>query len=142
MDAVYVAGPVIRVGKTEPEWALNVYNEVQTAGLGRRVELRLPKAEPALEHAPPAAFLAEIERRISTSAAVIGVYAREISSGPIEISMAGMLKKPLLVLAKEPAQVPRLIAGFPGTRVAGLDKVGEEVRSFLDLVAPSAVAAV
>jgi hypothetical protein len=82
MPSIYVAGPVIRDG-AEPAWALGVYKSIREASEGRG-EFLFPEAERDLERAQPSEFVEHVLRRISQCDGVIGVFAPETVSGPVE----------------------------------------------------------
>ncbi|HBY61018.1 MAG TPA: hypothetical protein DEH78_14440 [Solibacterales bacterium] len=84
------------------------------AGLG----LRLPSAERELDVASPPAFLRQIAGRIAEAVAVIEIFTGGDVNGAVETTIASHRHKPVLVIAENPAAVPRLLAGLPGVRLA------------------------
>jgi len=116
MAQLYVAGPVLRPDSSGQiaELLNAIYGAVADTARQANMGMSLPVQERFLEEAAPEQFFAEIYNRITAADAVITVFAPFDPSGPIESAIAALLKKPQLIIALRPNEVPRMMRGLPG----------------------------
>jgi hypothetical protein len=78
------------------------------------MRVSLPGPERALDAASPKEFIEQILGRIRESERVITVYTPFDAAGPIETAYASFFRKRILILARQPKLLPRMMLGLPG----------------------------
>ncbi len=131
----YVAGPVLRPGRTDSVGPL--YAALETAAKARDVQLALPLHSEHLDGLPAPAFAKDIRDRIRKADVMIAVIVRP--AGPhdlsgysiaVEAHEAAVAGKPIAVLMPDASITPpRLIAGLD--RAQGYSFRGPETLSLM-----------
>lgn len=115
MPHIHVTGPVIRQSATWDlyPWVQEVYKKIESVA-SPASKVTLPHADPQLERDKPKEFFHDLNKRISSSKAVITVFTPGNVAAAIETSMASVAGKRILIIAEDPDDVPRLLVGLPG----------------------------
>lgn len=140
--SLYVAGPVLRspaemydrphlrefyedIGSVEYaqrrlgrdlDFLTDIYTDIMRSAVRSRTRVSLPGPDRALDTASPREFIEQILGRIKECERVISVYTPFDASGPIETAYASFLGKKILILARKPNLLPRMMLGLPGVR--------------------------
>jgi len=116
MPELYVAGPVIRQSMEWDlsPWVQETYTRLSEIANKNATALSLPNAEPQLERSEAKEFFRAIRKRLAHAKAVITIFAAGDVSAAIETSIASVSGKKILILAEDPAEIPRLLEGLPG----------------------------
>lgn len=102
-----------------------VYSTIAGVAKESGINIYLPISDPSLEEASPQSFSSVIYKRIMECDKVVALYNPLDASGPIETAFAASEGKQILVLARDPELVPRLMRGLPGIR--GIVRIDDNV---------------
>jgi hypothetical protein len=138
--SIYVAGPVLRspadmydrphlraiyedIGSLEYaqrrlgrelDFLTDIYTDIMRSAVRYKMRVSVPGPERALDVASPKEFIEQIHQRIRESERVITVYTPFDAAGPIETAYASFFRKRILILARQPKLLPRMMLGLPG----------------------------
>jgi hypothetical protein len=132
MHTIYVAGPVLRESRPAPTASEleQLYRRLAFAAEQAGGFVRLPLFDEELERLPPELFARPIWRRIEQADSVIAMIDAPGGHAGSNLSVAGeahwaaQAGKPLVILAREPDRIPRLLRAlsrFPVLPLYGVD---------------------